>query len=170
MRGICFVPQERGLFPDMTVRENLVMGGYILRDREILERGIEQVFEIFPILKERGQQRSKTLSGGEQQMLAMARALMLKPELLMIDEPSLGLAPRVAREIFETIRGFKELGMTVLLVEQNARKGLAISDWGYVLDLGKERFEGEASDILADERIQELYLGKKREDYQGQRQ
>jgi branched-chain amino acid transport system ATP-binding protein len=93
--------------------------------------------------------------------------LMLKPELLMIDEPSLGLAPKVARDIFETIRNFKEFGMTVLLVEQNARKGLAVSDWGYVLDLGKERFEGEASEILADERIQELYLGKRREDYQG---
>ncbi|OGO18134.1 MAG: ABC transporter ATP-binding protein [Chloroflexi bacterium RBG_16_48_8] len=161
MRGICLVPQERGLFPDMTVRENLVMGGYIIKDREILEHGINQVFNIFPILKERGSQRAKTLSGGEQQMLAMARALMLKPELLMIDEPSLGLAPKLAREIFDTIRSFKELGMTVLIVEQNARKGLAVSDWGYVLDLGRERFEGKASEILADERIQELYLGKK---------
>jgi branched-chain amino acid transport system ATP-binding protein len=167
MLGICFVPQERGLFPDMTVRENLVMGGYIIKENKVLEQGIEQVFEIFPILKERSSQRAKTLSGGEQQMLAMARALMLKPELLMIDEPSLGLAPKVAREIFSTIRRFGELGMTILLVEQNARKGLAVSDWGYVLDLGRERFEGKASEILADDRIQELYLGKKREDYQG---
>jgi len=159
-KGICFVPQERGLFPDMTVRENLVMGGYILEDRSRLDQEIDRVCEIFPLLKERESQRAKTLSGGEQQMLALGRALILNPELLMVDEPSLGLAPRIAADIFEKIRSFKDFGMTVLLVEQNARKGLACADWGYVLDLGKERIEGPADTILADERIQELYLGK----------
>lgn len=159
-KGICFVPQERGLFPDMTVRENLVMGGYILEDRSSIDDEIDRVCEIFPILKERESQKAKTMSGGEQQMLALGRALILKPELLMVDEPSLGLAPKVAADIFEKIGSFKDLGMTVLLVEQNARKGLACADWGFVLDLGKERFEGPADTILADERIQELYLGK----------
>ena len=159
-KGICFVPQERGLFPDMTVRDNLVMGGYILQDRSKLDSEIDRVCEIFPILEERESQRAKTLSGGEQQMLALGRALILNPELLMVDEPSLGLAPKIAIDIFEKIGTFKDLGMTVLLVEQNARKGLACADWGFVLDLGKERFEGPADTILADERIQELYLGK----------
>ena len=159
-KGICFVPQERGLFPDMTVRDNLVMGGYILQDRSKLDYEIDRVCEIFPILEERASQRAKTLSGGEQQMLALGRALILNPELLMVDEPSLGLAPKIAIDIFEKIGTFKDLGMTVLLVEQNARKGLACADWGFVLDLGKERFEGPADTILADERIQELYLGK----------
>ncbi len=160
-KGICFIPQDSSLFPDMTVRENLVMGGYIEKDRRKLERRMERVFEMFPILKERSSQRAKTLSGGEQQMLAMGRAMMLEPELLMIDEPSLGLAPKVAQAIFDTIRQFKALGMTILLVEQNARKGLECADWGYVLDLGQTRFEGPADAILSDPRIQELYLGKR---------
>ena len=160
-RGLCFVPQDRSLFPDMSVRENLVMGGYILEDRKELERRIEAVFEMFPILKERSSQRASTLSGGEQQMLAMGRALLLQPDLIMLDEPSLGLAPKVAQQIFESIRAFKRAGMTVILVEQNARMGLACADWGYVLDLGRNRFEGPADTILSDARVQELYLGKR---------
>jgi branched-chain amino acid transport system ATP-binding protein len=159
-RGVCFVPQDRSLFPDMTVRENLVMGAYIEPDRTEVGRRMERVFEMFPILRERKSQRATTLSGGQQQMLAMGRAMMLQPELLMLDEPSLGLAPLVSKHIFETIERFRALGMTILLVEQNARKGLEYSDWGYVLDLGTNRFEGPADSILADPRIQELYLGK----------
>lgn len=159
-KGICFIPQDSSLFPDMTVRENLVMGGYIEPDRAKLDERMEVVLEMFPILRERGSQRAKTLSGGEQQMLAMGRAMMLEPPLLMVDEPSLGLAPKVAHHIFDTIRRFKRLGMTILLVEQNARKGLECADWGYVLDLGTNRFEGPADTILSDPRIQELYLGK----------
>lgn len=159
-RGICFVPQDRSLFPDMTVRENLVMGAYIEKDRSEVDRRMEQVFKLFPILRERRSQRATTLSGGQQQMLAMGRAMMLKPELLMLDEPSLGLAPLVAKHIFDIISRFRKLGMTILLVEQNARKGLEYADWGYVLDLGTNRFEGPADNILSDPRIQELYLGK----------
>lgn len=159
-KGLCFVPQDRSLFPDMTVRENLVMGAYIEPDRAEVSRRMERVFEMFPILRERKSQRAGTLSGGQQQMLAMGRAMMLKPELLMLDEPSLGLAPLITQNIFDTINRFRDLGMTIILVEQNARKGLESADWGYVLDLGTNRFEGPAGDILSDSRIQELYLGK----------
>jgi branched-chain amino acid transport system ATP-binding protein len=159
-KGICFVPQHHSLFPDMTVRENLVMGGYLENNRDILGKRMEAVFEMFPILSQRSPQHAKTLSGGEQQMLAIGRAMMLEPKLLMLDEPTLGLAPMVAHYIFETIKRFKSLGMTILLVEQNARKGLECADWGYVLDLGKNRFQGPADNILSDPRIQELYLGK----------
>ena len=161
-RGICFVPQERALFPNMTVRENLRMGGYILQDRKLLESRIEEVFELFPILKERSSQNAGTMSGGQQQMLTMGRTLVLKPEIVMLDEPSLGLAPKIATQIFDMMRFFTETGMTVILVEQNARKGLEFSDWGCVLDLGKTMFDGPADSILADSRIQELYLGKNR--------
>lgn len=158
--GICFVPQERALFPHMTVRENLRMGGYVMQDRELLERRIDEVFEMFPILKERSGQKAGTMSGGQQQMLTMGRTLVLKPEIVMLDEPSLGLAPKIAQQIFDIMRLFTESGMTVLLVEQNARKGLQYSDWGCVLDLGKTMFDGPADTILSDPRIQELYLGK----------
>jgi branched-chain amino acid transport system ATP-binding protein len=161
-RGICFVPQDRSLFPDMTVRENLRMGGYILADRREVERRIEAVLESFPILGERSAQPAKTLSGGEQQMLLLGRALVLEPEVIMLDEPSLGLAPRIARRIFEAMERLKRAGMTVILVEQNARMGLEFADWGCVLDLGKAVFEGASETILGDPRIQELYLGRRR--------
>lgn len=121
---------------------------------------------MFPILKERSSQRAKTLSGGEQQMLAIGRALVLDPEIIMLDEPSLGLAPKVTYQIFNNIQRLKDTGMTIILVEQNARKGLETVDWGIVLDLGTNRFEGPADTILNDPRIQELYLGRKREDRQ----
>lgn len=161
-RGVCFVPQDRSLFPDMTVRENLMMGGFIERNRRVLLERRERVEELFPILADRAGQRARTLSGGEQQMLALGRALMIEPRLLMIDEPSLGLAPRIAEQIFDSIGRLKELGITVLLVEQNVRKGLACSDWAWVLDLGTLRFEGPADRILSDPRIEELYLGRQR--------
>ena len=162
IRGISFVPQDRSLFPDMTVKENLRMGGYILKNRRELEARIEEILPMFPILKERSSQQAKTLSGGEQQMLAIGRTLVLKPEVIMVDEPSLGLAPIVAQYLFDTIKQLKNTGMTVLLVEQNARMGLKYADWGCVLDLGRNRFEGPADIILNDPRIQELYLGKRR--------
>ena len=161
-QGICFVPQERALFPNMTVRENLRMGGYVMRDRTLLEKRIEEVFELFPILKERSSQKAGKLSGGQQQMLAMGRTMVLKPDIVMLDEPSLGLAPKIVEQVFSVIHVFVENGMTVLLVEQNARRGLEYADWGCVLDLGKTMFDGPADSILDDPRIQELYLGKRK--------
>ena len=158
--GVCFVPQDRTIFPEMTVRENLVMGGYLLRDRKRVEARIDDLFDRFPRLAERSSQLAQTMSGGEQQMLVMARALMIEPRLIMIDEPSLGLAPQISNQIFEIIRGLTELGMTVLLIEQNVKKGLEIADWAFVLDLGTKRFEGSANLILDDPRIRDLYLGK----------
>lgn len=162
-RGISFVPQDRCLFPDMTVKENLRMGGFIIQDRKVLERRIEETLSMFPILEERSSQQSKNLSGGEQQMLAIGRTLVLQPDVIMLDEPSLGLAPKIAQGIFDTIAQLKVSGMTIILVEQNARKGLECADYGCVLDLGVNRFEGEADTILKDPRIQELYLGKQRQ-------
>jgi len=159
-KGICFVPQERALFPRMSVRENLRMGGYIIDDRKVLEDRIEEVLEQFPILRERAQQRAGTMSGGQQQMLAMARTLIVKPKIVMLDEPSLGLAPKIVQQMFEIMHMLKDRGMTVILVEQNAIMGLRNSTWGAVLDLGKTLFEGPAADVLADPRIKELYLGK----------
>jgi branched-chain amino acid transport system ATP-binding protein len=158
--GVCFVPQDASLFPTMTVKENLVMGGYLIEDRPTLHERLEAVYQTFPILAERRSQNAGTLSGGEQQMVTLGRALMIEPRLVMIDEPSLGLAPMIADQIFETIVGFSDLGITVLLVEQNAAKGLEAVDWGFVLDLGSLEFEGPADGILADPRIRDLYLGK----------
>lgn len=157
--GICFVPQEQSLFNEMTVRENLVMGGFLVRERSIVNERLARVFELFPLLKDRVSQLAGTLSGGEQQMVVLGRALMVDPKILMIDEPSLGLAPMVADQIFATIQGFSDLGITVILVEQNARRGLECAEWGIVLDLGTKQFEGPADGILADPRIRELYLG-----------
>ncbi len=158
--GVCYVPQDASLFPTMTVKENLAMGGYLISDRSLLRDRMEMVYETFPLLAERKSQNAGTLSGGEQQMVTLGRALMVEPKVVMIDEPSLGLAPMIADQIFEKIRGFGDLGITVVLVEQNAVKGLETVDWGFVLDLGLLEFEGPADGILADPRIRELYLGK----------
>jgi branched-chain amino acid transport system ATP-binding protein len=160
-RGICFVPQDKSLFPDMTVEENVRMGGYILDDRAEVERRLENVLAMFPILSERRARPAKVLSGGEQQMLLLGRALVLQPQVIMLDEPSLGLAPRVARQIFDDMDRLRHAGMTIVLVEQNARMGLEFADWGCVLDLGKAVFEGASGRVLADPRIQELYLGRR---------
>lgn len=160
--GICFVPQERALFPKMTVRENLRMGGFILDDKKELERRIGGILERFPILRERADQHAGTMSGGQQQTLAMARTLIIKPTIVMLDEPSLGLAPKIVQEMFDIMKMMSAEGVTVLLVEQNAMMGLKNSDWGVVLDLGRTLFEGPAVDVLADSRIQELYLGGKK--------
>ena len=159
-KGICFVPQERALFPRMSVRENLRMGGYILTDRRELEERIETVLAQFPILRDRARQNAGTLSGGEQQMLAIARTQIVRPEIVMLDEPSLGLAPQIVRQMFDIVEMLCESGMTVVFVEQNAIMGLQHARWGSVLDLGRTLFEGPAEEILADPRIQELYLGK----------
>lgn len=158
--GVCFVPQDASLFPTMTVKENLAMGGYLINDRALVRQRLDMVYETFPALAERKAQNAGTLSGGEQQMVTLGRALMIEPRLVMIDEPSLGLAPMIADQIFDKIRGFREMGITVVLVEQNAVKGLETVEWGFVLDLGSLEFEGPADGILADPRIRELYLGK----------
>ena len=161
-RGLSYVPSDRSLFPDMTIKENLRMGGFILRDGRLVNQRIEEIFTMFPILKEKSSQLARTLSGGQQQLAAIARALVLKPEMIMLDEPSLGLSPKVVQLIFSTITDLRKNGMTILLVEQNARKGLQIADVGVVLDLGTNSFESPASEVLSDPRIQELYLGKRR--------
>ncbi|KSV86873.1 ABC transporter ATP-binding protein [Sinorhizobium sp. GL28] len=158
-KGICFVPQERALFPKMTVRENLRMGGYVLDDTKLRDRRIDEILERFPVLRERADQHAGTMSGGQQQTLAMARTLIVKPDIVMLDEPSLGLAPKVVQEMFDIMKMMSQEGVTVLLVEQNAMMGLKNSDWGVVLDLGRTLFEGSAEAVLADPRIQELYLG-----------
>jgi len=161
-RGICYVPQDRSLFSDMTVRENMRMGGYILKDRQELDKRIDQAFETFPILKERRSHLAKTLSGGQQQMLLLGRALVLRPKIIMLDEPSLGLAPKVSKQIFDSMDQLKSAGITIIIVEQNARLGLKFADWGCVLDLGKMVFEGPSQSVLDDARIAELYLGRRR--------
>ncbi len=162
-RGICYVPSDRSLFPDMTVKENLRMGGYTLRNSRLVEDRIDEIFRQFPILKEKSRQMARTLSGGQQQLASIARAMVLKPDLIMLDEPSLGLAPKVVQQIFGTITALRQQGLTILLVEQNARKGLENADQGVVLDLGTNSFERPAVDVLHDPRIQELYLGKRKQ-------
>jgi branched-chain amino acid transport system ATP-binding protein len=158
--GICFVPQDRTVFPEMTVRENLVMGGFLLRDSSKVTKRLEWVLDMFPILDERSAQLAQTMSGGEQQLLALARALMIEPKVMMVDEPSLGLAPQAAHQIFETINRLSdELGVTILMVEQNVRMGLNLADYAFVLDLGTKRFEGPSNEISEDPRIRDLYLG-----------
>lgn len=159
-KGVALVPEGRAILSGMSVIENLDMGAYHRKDKNI-ERDIEEVMERFPILKERQSQLAGTLSGGQQQMLAIARALLSKPKLLLLDEPSMGLAPLIVADIFKIIREIKDAGTTVLLVEQNAKQALKIADYGYVMETGKVIIEGKASDLLEDPRIVEAYLGRK---------
>ncbi|MCH1981211.1 ABC transporter ATP-binding protein [Ruminococcus sp. OA3] len=156
--GIVLSPEGRQVFPDFTVLDNLLMGGY-LQNSETNEETLKTVYELFPRLKEREAQAAGTLSGGEQQMLAVGRALMGKPRLLMLDEPSMGLAPLVVKEIFSLIRRIRDMGTTVLLVEQNARVALKISDRAYVLETGKIVLSGMAEELLHSEEVQKAYLG-----------
>ncbi|MBS4189571.1 ABC transporter ATP-binding protein [Bacillus sp. FJAT-49705] len=159
-KGIALVPEGRAILGSMTVIENLEMGAYHRKDNEI-DKDVEKVMMHFPILKERKEQLGGTLSGGQQQMLAIARALLSRPKLLLLDEPSMGLAPLIVADIFKIIREIKDNGTTVLLVEQNARQALKIADYGYVMETGKIIIKGKASDLLKDPRVVEAYLGKK---------
>ncbi|CAH1664127.1 ABC transporter ATP-binding protein [Chelatococcus asaccharovorans] len=158
-RGICLVPERRELFADMSVADNLILGSYSLKDRSGVDTALQQVYQRFPRLQERRRQKAGTLSGGERQMLALGRALMAKPKLLILDEPSLGLAPLIVREIFRTIASLRELGVSVLLVEQNARAALETADYGYVLETGEVIQEGSASSLIHDPKLIAAYLG-----------
>jgi branched-chain amino acid transport system ATP-binding protein len=158
-RGIAHSPEGRGVFPNLTVMENLEMGAYIRNDRAEIQKDLEHCFELFPRMKERVKQLAGTLSGGEQQMLAMSRALMSRPSLLMLDEPSLGLAPLIVAQIFEIVKKVNKEGMTVLLVEQNARMALEISHRAYVVETGKIILDGSGESLLNDSRVIDSYLG-----------
>ena len=160
--GLCFIPQDRSLFGTLTVAENLTMAGYTLGDKKELKIRTEEVLETFPRLKERLSQYAGTMSGGEQQQLIFARAIILKPRVILIDEPSLGLAPAIVEQAFQHIENISSQGVSILLVEQNARRGLSSSNYGTVMDLGEIVFEKEANEVLNDDRIQELYLGKRK--------
>lgn len=157
--GIAHVPEGRRVFPYMTVMENLEVGAYLRNDSEGIARDLEEVFSRFPRLKEREKQFAGTLSGGEQQMLAMGRALMLDPKLILMDEPSLGLSPIMCKEIAKIIRGLHESGRTIVLVEQNARLALALAQKGYVLETGRVVLEGDAADLRSNDEVQHTYLG-----------
>ncbi len=157
--GIAQVPEGRKLFPDMSVYENLLLGGYSGRARSQRAESMEQVMELFPILRTRKNQLARTLSGGEQQMLAIGRAIMMRPRLMMFDEPSLGLAPLVVRNIFEAITTLKRDGMTILLVEQNVRQSLQIADYAYVLETGHITLEGSGQEVLDNDHTLKAYLG-----------
>ena len=158
-RGIIHVPQGRMLFGEMTVLENLEMGGYLVAGRDVLQQRLSQVFEFFPILRERAAQRAAYLSGGEQQMLALGRAMMPKPKVLLLDEPSLGLGPKMLDSILERVRTINATGAAVLIAEQNARKALRIADHCYVLENGRIALDGPAEMLLQDERVEKSYLG-----------
>lgn len=159
-QGISLVPEGRRVFPDMTVIENIKIGAYMRKDS--LEEDINWVYDLFPRLKERSWQLAGTLSGGEQQMLAVARALMGRPKLLMMDEPSLGLAPLIVKGIFDIIKEINKQGVTILLIEQNANMALRIADEGYVLETGHISLRGSGKELLADESVKAAYLGKKK--------
>ena len=159
VRGISQAPEGRGVFPGMTVADNLDMGAYARKDRKNLTAEFDHVYELFPRLKERRTQTAGTMSGGEQQMLAIGRALMAKPKLLLLDEPSMGLAPLIVKQIFDILRQINADGVTILVVEQNASKALALADWAYVLETGSVALDGSGRDLLDDERVRALYLG-----------
>ena len=159
-RGMAYVPQGRNVFPLMTVEENLLLGAYIRPRSARLAAEVDRVYEIFPMLRDARRKRAADLSGGQQQMLEMGRALLLEPRLILLDEPTLGLAPLVFREIFRIVADLRGRGQTILMVEQNAAKALEISDYAYVLELGQNRFEGSGEAIRTDERIRRLYLGR----------
>jgi ABC-type branched-subunit amino acid transport system ATPase component len=157
-RGLAYVPQLENIFPSLTILENLEMGGYS-KDIEAIKKGIERAYGAFPILKDRRNQRARTLSGGQRQMLALSMALMTQPALLLLDEPSAGLAPKVAEEVFNQINILHKEGIGIMIIEQDAHRSLSISDRGYVLTMGQNHFDGSADKILGDEQIREAFLG-----------
>jgi branched-chain amino acid transport system ATP-binding protein len=159
-RGLTQVPEGRRLFSDMTVHENLEMGAFLRKDERSIAEDLQKCFDTFPVLRERQSQMAGSLSGGEQQMCAIARALMMRPAVLLLDEPSLGLAPMIVRQIFDVIVQLNERGTTILLVEQNANMALRIAHRGYVMETGKIILSGEANDLLEDEKVKQAYLGE----------
>ncbi|MBI2205729.1 MAG: ABC transporter ATP-binding protein [Candidatus Rokubacteria bacterium] len=158
-RGLAYVPQGRVVFSQMTVRENLEMGAYLERDRAKIAAAMDYVFSIFPRLAERARQLAGSMSGGEQQMLAMGRGLMMRPRMMMLDEPSLGLSPRLVDEVFDKTVAMAQSGLTVMLVEQNAARALEVSQRAYVLELGRNRYEGTGPELLANPEVRTMYLG-----------
>jgi branched-chain amino acid transport system ATP-binding protein len=158
-RGFCLVPERRELFGEMTVADNLLLGAYARRQGTSVQQRLQEVYGRFPRLDERRRQKAHTLSGGERQMLALGRALMAQPVLLMLDEPSLGLAPLIVREIFRIVASLRDAGVSILLVEQNARAALETADYGYVLETGEITFQGPASALVRDPRVNATYLG-----------
>jgi branched-chain amino acid transport system ATP-binding protein len=158
-RGIAYVPEGRRVFADMTVHDNLLMGAYVVHDRLALREAIDEVYELFPLLRERSKQVAGTLSGGEQQMLAIGRALVRRPDVLLLDEPSLGLAPVMVKVIYETLRKIRSTGTTLLLAEQSAHIALKVADRAYVLETGRVSFQGDAAGLRDDPALRESYLG-----------
>ena len=159
-KGISLVPENRRIFSELSVYENLSMGGFLIRDRKKFEKRIEEVVSYFPVLQDRANQKAGTLSGGEQQMLAIGRALMLKPRLLLLDEPSLGLSPKLVDEVFTIIQNLHKSGVTILLVEQNVNQALKIADYGYVLTSGKIFLSGTYDELYKEEKVRDMYLGE----------
>jgi branched-chain amino acid transport system ATP-binding protein len=162
-RGIAFVPEGREVFEELTVQENLLLGAYTRRDRQVIQADMAWIYSLFPLLKERTRQWAGTLSGGEQQMLAIGRALMCRPKMLLLDEPSLGLSPLLVKEIFAIIQTINAKGVTILLVEQNARMALSVAHDGLILESGRFVLQGTSAELLADENVQEFYLGVRSE-------
>jgi branched-chain amino acid transport system ATP-binding protein len=159
-QGLSMVPEGRGVFGALTIGENLAMGAYSRRDRKEIKRDVERVFGLFPRLKERERQTAGTLSGGEQQMLAMARAIMSRPKLLLLDEPSMGLAPLMMQKVFETVLAISGEGVTILLIEQNAKLALEVSNRGYVMESGTITLSGDSRELLSNPKVREAYLGE----------
>jgi branched-chain amino acid transport system ATP-binding protein len=159
--GIALVPEGRRVFDNLTVKENLMIGAYLRKDKNSIEEDIEHVYTLFPRLQERSWQKAGTLSGGEQQMLAVGRAMMTRPRILMMDEPSLGLAPLIVKDIFSIIKQLNETGITILLIEQNANTALRCAHHAYVLETGRITMSGTGAELLADKRVQDAYLGAK---------
>lgn len=158
-KGISMVPEGRHLFPKMSIYDNLLMGAYTIKDKELIKKTLGTIYEIFPILAERKNQLAGTMSGGEQQMVAIGRALMGDPELLILDEPSLGIMPKLVDEIFEFIKRINKMGVTIVIIEQNAEKTLAFSDYAYVIANGETAIEGTAKELMNNDEVQRAYLG-----------
>lgn len=161
MAGIAYIPQHRSVFPRLTIEENLRMGGYLVRDRALLAERTRKALELFPILQSRSGQLAGAMSGGEQRMLEIARTLLQDPQLIMLDEPSIGLAPKMVDTVFHNVQLLRDQGKAILMVEQNVKKALGISDRGCVMELGAMRFQDQASRLIDDERVARLYLGKR---------